>query len=436
MNSNLPLLHGGEGGDVPIIIWIILGIIVLFCGFLFMQYTNSATNIASIQAEAVASINAAKEFNDNSIARDNIDNAAIIAAQNQANSALTNIKMIKDAADANNISNAQAIALIKSETKNIDNFKHTNYLYYPEDAIIYQDIFNAYSTGVIAKSGNPVGWDETTHNPTNPWNNFPIMRIGGVPGGMKGLTFPDGLKVTVPAGKNILWVRALSDRWTCLELHKADGTYLFTYATGYNNLNRYAPDGGSADAGWNVHCWMAIPVPAAGDYVLVPGNKVNDGGGDLWLSGVAFSSNPWNHAYNSALAYHWIINGGTALRWHTHDWNNDQLASIDLGLVYNLIVPIVPSGKDKLLYIVEHNNQWNGIMHKSVKVDGVPIERFRTTWKHPLAIHHNSKMYERFIATRIPEALTRGKTSITVEVDMTQQNHHIHCREIGTVDAF
>ena len=35
-----------------------------------------------------------------------------------------------------------------------------------------------------------------------------------------------------------------------------------------------------------------------------------------------------------------------------------------------LYVSVVPSGKDKLFYIVEHNNNWVGSMHKSIKVNG------------------------------------------------------------------
>ena len=407
MNNILSILVGGEddseGTNMSLIItWIVLAVVTCLCIYLMITNTTTQSIIAS-------------------------ETSAIIEATNKANQAMKAIADINTNVESSNKTIAEL-------SDNNSKYKRNNYLYYPEDAIIYQNIFDALKNKVIAKSGDPAHWDETTYA-VNPWNNFLILRIGLVPGGTKGFVFPNGLKVTVPENKNVLWVRALGDRWTCIQLFKADGTYLFTYATGYNNLNRYAPDGGSADAGWNVHPWMAMPVPGPGDYVLVAGNKANDGGGDLWLSGIAFSTNPLNHAYNSIIAYHWLINGGSpALTWNSENWNNDQLAQLDHPKVYTLIVPIVPSGKDKLLYIIEHNNQWNGIMHKSVTVEGQPVERFRSTVSHPLATHHNSKIYERFISTRIPEALTRGKTFITVVIDMTLQNHNIYCREIGTID--
>jgi hypothetical protein len=43
---------------------------------------------------------------------------------------------------------------------------------------------------------------------------------------------------------------------------------------------------------------------------------------------------------------------------------------IPLGKISELKIPVVPSGKDKLLYIVEHNNNWVGIMHGSVTING------------------------------------------------------------------
>jgi hypothetical protein len=30
------------------------------------------------------------------------------------------------------------------------------------------------------------------------------------------------------------------------------------------------------------------------------------------------------------------------------------------------MVPVVPNGKNKILYIIEHNNNWEGTMHKDV----------------------------------------------------------------------
>lgn len=58
------------------------------------------------------------------------------------------------------------------------------------------------------------------------------------------------------------------------------------------------------------------------------------------------------------------------MNWHTHNWNNDQLAGLNHGRLYTLEVPVVQNGRDKLLYIVEHNNNWTGTMHGRVRVNG------------------------------------------------------------------
>ena len=310
-----------------------------------------------------------------------------------------------------------------------DNNIKNNYMYYPEETIIYHDVFNALGK-VFGKSGSPAEWDETSHK-TALWNGRKIIRLGG---NSKPLAFPNGAFVNVPNNMNVIWLRVLSDRWFSVKVYTEGGADIGTFIAGFNNLNKYAPDGGSGDSYWNVHDWMAIPVPKAGKYILVPGNKKNDGGSDTWISGIAFSTNPWNHAYNSAVAYHWAVNEGTQLTWNNQNWNNGQLAQLDHPKKNILYIPVVPSGKDKLLYLVEHNNNWDGIMHQGIKVEDVPIERFRTTWDNPFARHHNSKIYSRFVATRVPEKLTIGKRFLKVEIDSSLSNNNIFIREAGTID--
>ena len=307
------------------------------------------------------------------------------------------------------------------------NGKRNHYLYYPEDAIIYQNIFEPYRSGIIRKNGNP-RWNDTNHV-NNKWNGLHILSIGVNEGN------PHGARITVPAGKNVIWVRILNhDRWQSFRMFGINGESYGAYAGGYNLLNKYSPDGAGADFHWNVFQWVAMPVPGPGEYILVSGLGNSGNGADGWIAGLAFTSNPWGHAYNSAVAYHWAINGGSAITWNTENWNNHQLAMITAGGAHNLVVPVVPNGKDKLFYIIEHNNNWTGDMHRGIKVNGTSIERLRTTWDHPLARFHNSKIYNRFLAAYIPARLIGNNRHITVTVDMTELNHHIHFREAGTVD--
>ena len=102
---------------------------------------------------------------------------------------------------------------------------------------------------------------------------------------------------------------------------------------------------------------------------------------------------------------------------------------------WELKVPVVSSGRDKLLYLIEHNSDWNGCMHTGITVGDRPIERFLASYDNPFARHWNSKMYERYIAARIPAALIpAGARWLSVRIHMGNQNNNIHFREIGTHD--
>jgi hypothetical protein len=156
---------------------------------------------------------------------------------------------------------------------------------------------------------------------------------------------------------------------------------------------------------------------------------------DFWLSGLAFSKNPWAHAAQSALGYHWASNGGDATEWESPDFKGDVLARIMNNKTTELRVPVVPSGRDKLLYLIEHNSDWNGCQHTGITVEGTAIERFTATYDNPFARHWNSKFYCRYIAARIPASLIPSNARyLSVKIDMTGVNHNIYFREMGTHD--
>lgn len=319
-------------------------------------------------------------------------------------------------------------------TPTSQNLLKNNNLYYPNlnEHIIYENLITALKDGIISKSGNPVGWDQTTYS-TEKWNGFNILRIGGEP-----TSFPNGLRVTVPSGMSVIWVRCLNDRWISLQVDKLISSNqtkdLGNFCSGFRSLHKYSPDGAASSILWNVHTWFPIPVPGPGDYILRAGNKKNKDGTDLWISGLAFSSNPWNHAFNSAVAYHWNVNEGDGVVWNSANWNNDILAQINSNTIGNLYVPVVPNGKDKLLYIIEHNNNWDGAMHNKILVENEVVPRLRSTWNHPLARSVNSKMYNRFLATLVPKELIGDKTFIKTTIDLTNSNHNLYFREVGTID--
>jgi hypothetical protein len=306
---------------------------------------------------------------------------------------------------------------------------------YPENPLVYQDIFNAKNAGAIVKFGNP-RYDETTYTSKNLWNERPIIKFGG-----DKEDDGNGALVTIPPGYDTVWVRVLGDRWTVMKAYFTDGAKenLGLWAGGYRATNCYCPDGSLSDGvhfstdnqNRTAHQWLPIPTGRSGQLALVAKPNTN---WEFWVSGLAFSRNPWGHAGQSAVAYHWKLNGGDEVKWNTHLWNDDVLAEITAKTNSVLVVPVVPNGRDKLLYLVEHNNNWNGAMHNGITVNGTPIERFLATYDNPFARHWNSKFYERYFAARIPASLIPADRWLKVRIDMSKQTNSIYFREIGTHD--
>ena len=357
-------------------------------------------------------------------------------------SAATVAKAVADAAakaatDAAAKISADTASKVAAATVALATKKNIN-MYFPEpeqDAIIYQDVIDALLLrGVIVKYGNPAGWDDTTFRQNNLWNGRTLLRIGGKN------PFPNGLLVKVPANKNVVWLRALSDRWQSFEVYNTKGESLGNYTTGYRNTNKLDPSG-LAEAPGAAHAWFPINVPGPGNYTICAGNKSNGAGDDGWISGVAYTTNPWNHAMNSAVAYHWAINGGISNPWITENFNSDQLAKLDENQEYTLMVPVVTSGKDKLLYIVEIADL-NAIEKRndyaatrvSITVNDKPIEKFVDTYKNnPFATHHNKN--NKFFAAKIPNSVVGNSRFLTVKINTKSQSGRIYFREIGTIDA-
>jgi len=306
-----------------------------------------------------------------------------------------------------------------------------NHMYH--NAMIFQDIFDAYNSNVFLKMGKAGGWDETSYS-TNTWNGKRILNIGtGVQSN------GNGIIVNIPQGYDVLWLRALGDRWCVLRVSQytqgaapnfQDWTEI--YATGFRNLNKIAPDGAGTDSYWNVHEWMPIPIRGGANQYSVYSAQNSDS----WLSGIAFGQNIWNHATQSAVAYLWKLNPQTGdIGWSGQNWNNDQLSQFNAGSNVEVSVPVVNSGKDKIVYLVTHNDNWLGTMHGNVFVNGQPVERFRTSYLNPFSVHHNSKFYMKYFATRVPaNFINQGDKFIRLKIDMSQSNNHLYFRELGTHD--
>ena len=349
---------------------------------------------------------------------------------------------LNNAEDQTNAGPANAVMTLTATGVSAPAFIATNPMndrMYPDDPIVYQDIFAARDAGVIKKYGNPT-YNDTGWNAANKWNLRPIIQYGA-----PGVT-PDGngALVVIPPGYTTVWVRILGERWNAVQARFIDGAQedLGKWVGGFRSLNGYCPDGSTAEGAWvardhkefpgvMAHEWMPIAAGRSGQLLLTGKENSNE----FFLSGLAFSKNPWAHATQSAVAFYWISNGGTAAAWNSECWQHDQLARIDAGTAPILKVPVLPSGRDKLLYIVEHNNSWVGTIHNGITVNGTAIERFRTTYNNPFARHWNGKFYERYVAARVPKELIGNSRYLDVRIDLSMQiSAGLNFRELGTHD--
>ncbi len=312
-----------------------------------------------------------------------------------------------------------------------ESFESTNIMVhrmYPASPKVYQNIFDAVAANAIKKIGG-AHYDATSHTMSNLWNDRPIICFG-----KNNEVDGNGAEVNIPNGYDTVWVRVLGERWNAIKAYFTDGRKenIGLWTGGYRSGNCYCPDGSLTDSYHKIHQWVPIPAGRSGKLALIAKPNTSS---DFWLSGLAFSKNPWAHATQPAVAYYWALNGGTKITWHSEDWNGDSLAKIAHKTNSELIVPFVASGNDKLLYIVEHNSNWNGCMHNEITVNGKKIERFLSTYDNPFARHWNSKIYNRYIAARIPADLVPEKSGfLNVKINMKKQDTEINLREVGTHD--
>jgi hypothetical protein len=320
------------------------------------------------------------------------------------------------------------VGVVRAET-----FASTNPLrhrMYPADPLVYQDIFDALKKEAIAKLGTPQ-YDEKRWGGTELWNDRHLIKFGS-----NNEADGNGAVVTIPTDYDTVWVRVLGERWAAIKAYFRDGGQedLGLWVGGRRCANCYCPDGTLSDGYAGAHQWLPIPTGRAGKLALIAKPHTN---GDFWLSGLAFSRNPWAHAAQSAVGYHWALNGGDSTAWLENEyfWNSDLNSAINAKTNLELRVPVVPSGRDKLLYLIECNNNWNGCMHNGITVNDHRIERFMATYDNPFARHWNSKWYNRYIAARIPaDLIPTDARWLKVRIDMSKQDNHIHFREIGTHD--
>ena len=282
---------------------------------------------------------------------------------------------------------------------NVQSTNLNQYSMYPmTGAVIYQDIFAAKSAGAIVKFGSP-SYDDTSYPSSNPWNHRTIIKYGS-----NSEQDGNGALVTIPAGFDTIWIRVLGDRWNVVHAYALDrrpaisasgwaGTARATRTalTDRSATARIRRTNGSLSTWASAAGWLSFPSP-------IPTQE-------FWVSGLAFTKNPWAHAAQSAVAFVWGLNGGDTINWEGV-WGSDVDCSVSPQTMKMLKVPFVNSGRDKLLYVIGENNDPNRLAHDGVWLNGTNIGRLRASFDNPFARHWNSKMYERYAAVFVPANLT------------------------------
>ena len=98
-------------------------------------------------------------------------------------------------------------------------------------------------------------------------------------------------------------------------------------------------------------------------------------------------------------------NQGTG--WDT-GWAYEGLVAISNSMTIR--IPYINSGKDKIFYIVEHNNIW-GPGAIGLFIGESYIGNFYTSFSNPFATHYNSKYGNRYFAVKIPKEKLPQKSS-------------------------
>lgn len=71
-------------------------------------------------------------------------------------------------------------------------------------------------------------------------------------------------------------------------------------------------------------------------------------------------------------------------------------------MVYELYVPVIPNGNNKILYFVLFNYDYDYLNHGDVLINDNVAERLRNGWQNAFSNYFNSKKITRYIATFVP----------------------------------
>lgn len=236
------------------------------------------------------------------------------------------------------------------------------------------------------------------------------------------------LKISVP----VVVETRRGDTYEILSVFMSDAT-----------LGTYTPDGTSSTGSSNK--WIPIPLPVSGlDIIFTVKDTTTNiyaGNQRSLLESIAFGKNPWKHAVCSALISVRELHGlyATPVNPHGITKVNNSLCMVQNMLKMTgsvtLFAPIVPSGQDKLLYIMEHGPNALNMSRMTLHVNNKPVENFRHNYVNAFSKHLNGRGSGTYFAVKIPANYVEdGQAYIKVVIDT--KGTSLIVSEVGTHDMF
>ena len=267
---------------------------------------------------------------------------------------------------------------------------------YPTGATVYENIFDALGAGLIAERGSPQ-YDATSHTANNPLNHRPTIMFGG-----NSESESNGAQVTIPAGFDTLWIRVLGDRWNVVHAYFLDGGWRPRPLDGRQPKRELLHPRRKPDR------WHGMATPMAAN----PRRPRRRGGAGLQDSNkrrfLVVRSGVQHEPVGACGTVCAAASAGSRMvamqsPWTSDNWGGDVLAQLNQQSNLQLMVPVLPSGRDKLLYLIGSDpDDPPALAHSGITVNGQAIERFSAGYDNPFARHWNSKWRERYVAARVP----------------------------------
>ena len=261
---------------------------------------------------------------------------------NQTSSNLTQLKTTQDQLKTNLTNTSNVLEAVSTK---LNNSIQPRTIYPTTGLIIYEDVSVIYANSTIQKSGTPIEYDDS----------FAVVQNRkAIYIGTSTNEGTWGLKVNIPPGYNLLGVRGthgFKQQYCLRAIYSDDLSEIGVYCGGKLGQGiTISPDNSIGNSYKIYQKWFYIPVLK--EKAVTLSSKYDDGNKNAQISGISFGRNDlWNYIINPIWAYHNAYNGGTNTTGTVSASVSIQYLKILGGFKYDFYVPIIPNGKDKMLFI-------------------------------------------------------------------------------------